>query len=70
MCKGSEDDDGVYHGAQRPVFNVMDPYFNFNITGTMTFDGIAFSGEEAAAKYTNDHYPPINRIPVKKCEVD
>ena len=51
------------------MFNIMDPYFNFNITGSMTFEGIAFSGAEAAALYTSDHYPPVNRIPIKKCEV-
>jgi len=28
----------------KPVFNIMDPYFNFNITGTMSFEGIEFNG--------------------------
>ena len=54
---------------EKPMFNIMDPYFNFNITRSMTFEGIAFSGAEAAANYISDHYPPINRIPSKKCEV-
>lgn len=53
-----------------PVFNIMDPYFNFNITGSMYFEGIRFSGIEAAAQYTVVHFPPVNRIPVKKCKVD
>ena len=53
-----------------PVFNIMDPYFNFNITGSMYFEGVRFSGIEAAAQYTVVHFPPVNRIPVKKCKVD
>ena len=52
-----------------PVFNIMDPYFHFNITRTMEFTGIKFSGLEAAANYTTNHYPPANRIAKKKCEV-
>ena len=52
-----------------PVFNIMDPYFHFNITGAMEFTGIKFSGLEAAANYTTNHYPPANRIAKKKCSV-
>ena len=47
----------------------MDPYFNFNITGEMSFEGIDFSGLEAAAVYSKKHYPPTNRIAIKKCKL-
>ena len=45
-----------------PVFNVKDPYFNFNITGSTSFEGIKFSGAEAAQRYdsTLKHYPTVN----------
>ena len=48
----------------------MDPYFNFNITASMTFEGIEFNGIQAASSYTRVHYPPTNRIPVKLCQVE
>lgn len=48
----------------------MDQYFKFNITGTTSFEGIKFSGIEGASNYKTDHYPPVNRIPRKKCEVE
>ena len=47
----------------------MDPYFNFNITSGMSFEGIDFTGAEAAASYNKTHYPPPNRIATPKCEV-
>jgi hypothetical protein len=48
----------------------MDPYFNFNITGSMTFEGIEFNGVQAASNYSTTHFPPTNRIPVKLCQVE
>ena len=56
--------------TKNPVFNIMDPYFNFNITGKMTFEGIEFNGIQAASSYTDFHFPPTNRIPVKLCQVE
>ena len=56
--------------GKNPVFNVMDPYFNFNITGSMTFEGIEFNGVQAASGYSTTHFPPTNRIPVKLCKVE
>ena len=52
-----------------PVFNIMDPYFKFNVTGSMTFEGISFNGKEGAAYYTKTHFPPPNRIPESKCNL-
>lgn len=61
--------DGVKDGVvdAYPIFNVKDPYFKFNITGSVTFEGIVFDGTEAAQRYETKHYPPINQIPFPLC---
>ena len=51
----------------------MDSYVNFNITGSMTFTNIDFTGENALAipidASSTIVTPPLATVPIKKCKV-
>ena len=53
--------------------HVLDPYFYFNVTNSMTFKQINFRGESALATPVDSSitpvYPPLATIPLKKCVV-
>jgi len=52
---------------------VLDPYYNFNITRSMSFENINFNGLHALATLadttTIPTHPPLATIPVKKCDI-
>ena len=54
--------------AATTTIHVLDSYANFNVTRSMSFNGIEFRGENAlalaASTYTG---PPLATVPVKKC---
>ena len=58
-------------GTARSTIHVMDSYANFNITGSMTFTNIDFTGINALAVQTDGTVtivtPPLATIPVNKC---
>ena len=52
--------------------HVMDSYANFNVTGSMTFSNIDFTGENALAVSADTDAqvtPPLATVPVKKCTI-
>lgn len=55
------------------TIHVLDPYYHFNVTRSMSFDGITFRGESALANHLDSTitptYPPLATIPVVKCEI-
>ena len=63
----------VFEAASKATVYVNDPYFNFNVTGSMTFKNVEFRGEQALADYADPAAakttPPLATIPVKKCDL-
>ena len=55
------------------TIHVLDSHFNFNVTGSLTFENIKFRGESALARPVSPtatlSYPPLATIPIKKCTV-
>ena len=54
-----------------PTIHVLDSYYNFNVTKSLSFENIAFNGASALAtrvpSATAPTHPPLATIPIKKC---
>ena len=59
MCWDAEKDE-------KPVINVNSPYAYFNISGSMTFRNIKFSGINAMASASGSNFD-VSLIPAKLC---
>ena len=59
--------------AGKVTVHVLDSYYHFNITRSMTFEDITFRGESALAARadpsTTPTYPPLATIAIPKCSV-
>lgn len=59
--------------AASPIIHVLDPYYNFNVTRSMSFDSITFTGIDALATLASTTdiptIPPLAKIPVTKCTI-
>ena len=62
----------VFTGSSAEI-HVLDPYYHFNITRSMSFEGITFRGESALAQPIDSSavpsYPPLATIPTTKCTI-
>lgn len=62
----------MFSAATEATVYVMDPYVNFNVTGSMSFENIVFRGEQALASYSSTATvtsPPLATIPTKLCSI-